>query len=51
MISPVGNLIGKTISPYILIDSLQCINVSSKSNTIVLLVVVGNIVFFSSIIA
>lgn len=46
-----GNLIGKTISPCIFIDSLQCINVSSKSNTIVLLVVVGNNVFFSSIIA
>jgi len=32
MISPLGNRIGKITSPATCTDSLQCINVSSKSN-------------------
>ena len=48
IISPVGNLIGKITSPYIWIDSLQWINVSSKSNTIVFLLVEGKLIFLSS---
>ena len=50
IISPVGNLIGNITSPGILVFSLQCINVSSKSNTIVFLLVGGKLTLFSSII-
>lgn len=50
IISPVGNLIGNTISPGIFKDSLQWMSVSSKSKTIVFLDVEGSKVLFSSII-
>ena len=43
-------MIGNITSPGILVFSLQCIKVSSKSNTIVFLLVGGKLTLFSSII-
>lgn len=48
IISPDGNFIGKITSQGIYVDSLQWINVSSRSNTIVFLLVVGRLTFLSS---
>lgn len=48
MTSPVGNLMGSTMSPWTLTDSLQWMSVSSRSKTMVLRWVGGSSVRLSS---